>query len=229
MNNKIVIYTAIAGHTKDILRDPEPIPNVDYICFTDQIIRSKIWKIVPFEFNGKNPVLIAKYPKILPHRIFKDYEISIWVDGNVIPKNNIVDKCNSYLDGYNMALHLHPKRNCIYKEMERVIEVDKCEISHIFNNLKEYIKIGMPEKFGLYECGVLFRRHNEKEISDAMELWWNEISLNDHYRDQISFPFILWKTGLSIYSIDEDLRKNCCLSFRHHINKFNRRIMRKVA
>ena len=78
-DKKVVIYTCISGNydsLKEVVRKEE---NIDYICFTDQDIKSESWEIRPIpkylEFfdNTKR----ARCIKILPHIFLDEYDISI--------------------------------------------------------------------------------------------------------------------------------------------------------
>ena len=52
----------------------------------------------------------------------------------------------------------------------------------------------MPEDFGVFLCGVLIREHNNPVCVKLMEDWWKELEEGSR-RDQISFPYVLWKNG----------------------------------
>lgn len=212
-----VIYTAIAGSGRDILRDPEPVDGVDYVCFTDQPLKSNIWNIRPFEFNDESNVIKAKHPKILPHLYFNDYDISIWVDGNILPKNGIVAICNSVLNHYEMALHVHPRRNCIYCEIDHLLNKNSVYSGMLKKQRDEY---DVPVNNGLWECGVLFRKHNDEKVIKTMELWWSEIIKRRQPRDQVSFAYSIWKTALPILNIHGDLRKKEYVNYvKHNVAK----------
>ena len=80
---RIAIYTSIFGGYDDLIDDQFQMDGVDYICFTDRDIKSKTWKVVKSTpiYNDSNRN--AKKYKVLPHRYLKDYDWSIWVDGNI--------------------------------------------------------------------------------------------------------------------------------------------------
>ena len=81
---KKVIYTSIFG-SEYYLHDPEvkQKSNWNYICFTDNPnYKSDFWCVVlvPKMYDGARD---SKKPKILPHRYLQDYDISVWIDGDV--------------------------------------------------------------------------------------------------------------------------------------------------
>ena len=47
------------------------------------------------------------------------------------------------------------------------------------------------------EGALIVRKHNEKECVYLMEQWWEQIK-NYSHRDQLSFNYVLWKTGKKI-------------------------------
>ena len=85
-NKKIVIYTCISGNYDDICVPKIKENNVDYIMFTNNEKIKKnnnIWTIenIPENVAKLNDnVLINRYIKMHPHKLFKDYDISIYID-----------------------------------------------------------------------------------------------------------------------------------------------------
>lgn len=87
---KKVVYTCISGQY-DILTDPVFInKEFDYVCFTDQPFYSEVWQIrpIPEELNSLSQVKKQRIVKICPHRYLPEYDLSIWVDGNIIIKGD---------------------------------------------------------------------------------------------------------------------------------------------
>jgi len=216
--NKKVIYTAIFGGY-DQLPDPTFKPkDWDFICFTDSDIQSDIWDIrkVPaiYEDSTRN----ARKYKVLPHRWFPDYDYSLWVDGNIIIRDNINDLIPNYLQKVNLAVHDHNQnlldpRNCVYKEAEIIFHFGKINGNYkdnpilIKNQMEKYIKEQYPPNNSLAVTMQLLRRHNEKDCIKAMEQWWEEIKYGSK-RDQLSFNYSLWKTNMSFNYFKGDSRNN---------------------
>jgi hypothetical protein len=213
---RIVIYTALAGGGRDAIVDPAPIPGVDYVCFTDQPLTSKIWQIRPFNWiHPREAVRTAKHPKVLPHLYFPGHDLSLWVDGNITPGPDVKTLADMYLQRHALALHRHPRRACPYKEAAVVAQEQKDHRELIFTTGQRIRKAGLPPNNGLWECGILFRRHHDPVVKEAMKLWWQEIEVGTQ-SDQIAMAFVLWKTGLSFRSIDGNLRESPFFSFQSH-------------
>ena len=181
MDGKLVNYTALVGF-HDEKRD-------DIVCYSEY---SKFVK----------PVMNAKVYKILPH-LFFDADVSVWTDANV----KIVDVkafVEEHLKGNDLVLFRHPYRKCIYEEVKSVISDDYLK-RDIENQILEYRAQNYPENNGLYECGVIIRRHNKK-VETFNNAWWAEICRWSS-RDQISFPYVLSKfPDIKLGVIDGNMR-----------------------
>ena len=68
------------------------------------------------------------------------------------------------------------------------------------NQVNLYKEAGFPEKFGMREFSVIVRKHNNAECIKLMEQWWEQVNQYT-MRDQISFPYVLWKSGRTISTI----------------------------
>lgn len=207
--NKKVIYTCISGEY-DILKDPIYInTDYDYICFTDQHFESNVWDIrpIPKELNNLSQVKKQRFIKIMPHVYLKNYDFSIWVDGNV----NILNDINEYTitnckkeDG-TIIIGKHPSRNCIYDEMKACASLKKDSMEIMLPQINKYKEEGFPKNYGLPQTCIIFRYHNEKDCVKVMEAWWNELK-NGSHRDQLSFSYALWKNkSTKMHYVDKSL------------------------
>ena len=204
MAKPIVIYTAITNRY-DNLKEPLHVVNsADYICFSDCVFKSKIWNIQPIPCTDWGRVRQARYPKILPHRFFPEYKISIWVDGSIKIIGNLEKLINLYLNKCDFALCEHScKRPSIEAEVKICIKKFKRQKEVFIKQLAAYKNVKF--KGPIYETGMLLRRHNN--IKNAMEDWWGEV-IKYSNRDQISLPYIIWKHSLNIKAITMNVRNN---------------------
>lgn len=193
----VKVYSAICGNFDK--------PRKDIHVFTDNL-----------SDRFKLPVMNAKIYKILPHKYFSS-EFSIYVDGNIflnVPDTKIL---NDLLKDSDMAVFRHPVRKCLYQEYlpakDRVMQVYK---NLIDEQILKYRQEGMPEMFGLAECGMIIRRHNDitNEFNDR---WWAEICRYTN-RDQVSFPYVLWKMKdrIKVNFIDGNVRKHPYFKYANH-------------
>lgn len=224
--NKKLIYTAIFGDNH-YLHNPEIVSsNYDYICITDSDqYTSDIWeikKVTPlYSHGGLNN---RKY-KVLPHRFFDNYDISVYIDGDLkitSDLNNLVEKYTQYplsvldhsLCGVNTTGNLN-SRNCIYDEANFIKWLGdnhprkhyKDNIDTIFSQMDRYKIEEYPTKNGLARTSVIIRNHNNPLVIKVMEDWWLELKYWSK-RDQLSFPYVCWKNNFKYTFIPEDIDFN---------------------
>jgi hypothetical protein len=219
---RIAIYTSIFGGYDDLIDDQFQMDGVDYICFTDRDIKSKTWKVVKSTpiYNDSNRN--AKKYKVLPHRYLKDYDWSIWVDGNIKVISDIRGTCLG--DSYKVYDHtqVFDNRNCIYDEAQTILNFGKINSERepergikawkdnpelIVNQMNRYISEGYPKQNGLATNPIIIRNHNSTNVVKNMEDWWLEIKHNSK-RDQLSFNYIAWKNNFNFVYLQGDSRKN---------------------
>ncbi len=210
IQDRLAVYTAIYGGT-DILIDPPIIPaNCDFFCFTDRDdVDSSIFKVI------KTPRLFpndtnrsAKFFKVFPHKVLPDYEYSFWIDARTYIKDeNIFKKTVNLLKDNNLAIFKHPERTSIYDEAKTCIDWGKDKAEIINPQIEKYKKDGYLDQVRLIAGTFIFRRHHSRDVIKFEEGWWKEI-LKHSKRDQISFPYIAWKTKLKFNVIEKDTNNN---------------------
>lgn len=210
--NKNVIYTCITGKY-DTLLDPTYITEgFDYICFTDnEDFKSKIWDIrpLPKETEELSQVKKQRYVKLNPHKLLHEYDISIWVDGNVSINGDLNEFINSTIKKeISVYVPQHPSRNCIYAESKAVISMKKDKKEIVDPQMKRYEEEGFPKNYGLLQSNILLRKHNESDCIRLMEAWFDELKENSH-RDQLSFNYVLWKNSdINVVYMDKFIYKS---------------------
>jgi hypothetical protein len=197
---KKVLYTCLTGNY-DTLRQHSCIDfEYDYICFTDNnrllmMGDYGVWKIKPLQYTCSDNTRNSRWHKTHPHILFKDYDISIWVDSNVDIKDEFFfsNVMKNKLD--KIKIPLHRSCNCIYKECKRVVRFNK-ELPENSLKIKKFLQDNhFPKRYGLNETNVIYRKHNDIQIVTIMEMWWYFIN-NYSKRDQLSLSYVLWKHGI---------------------------------
>lgn len=211
--NNIVLYTSIFGGYDGLLPQPN-IKGIDRICFTDRKIRSHSWNVVQVEPELTDPVRNSRKIKILAHHYLKEYETSIYIDGNYLVIGNLYSLLEKSFLNANMAIFDHnqttaDKRDCVYDEYKALLAMgarkDDPEIMR--RQVEKYRAEGYPAHNGLIFGAALIRKHNEPDVIRTMERWWSELE-NGSRRDQLSFNYSAWKENLNFTIIDGDLRNN---------------------
>ncbi len=207
MNKKIVVYTAIFDNYDPLWSPKYKSESCDYVCFSDnQKLRTKTWTLAQLSSEHLPPALLNRKVKILPHLYFPDYEYSIYIDGNIEIIGDMEELVNKYIKDNLMACSQHQKRNCIYEEAEKCIELGKGDAHRIRRQMLNYRKVGYPKNFGLTDNSILLRRHNEPAVVKVMEDWWSELQ-NGSMRDQLSFNFVAWKHNFKYIFMKDSVRK----------------------
>lgn len=210
--NKKVVYTCITGNY-DSLLDPQYISDgFDYICFTDNMnIKSNAWEIKPLpkETEELSQVKKQRYIKINPHKLLKEYDLSIWVDGCVTLKSDLNELLDETLkEDCSIYVPKHPSRNCIYSESIAVVKMKKDKKENVDPQIERYKQEEFPKNYGLLQSNILIRKHNNEDCIKLMEDWFNEVK-NGSHRDQLSFNYVSWKNkDIKISYLDKDICKS---------------------
>ena len=192
----IVVYTAISQGYDGLREDQIISPNADYVAFVDVPTISYVWDVRNIYRQFLDPMREAKIYKILPWQYF-DCEYSIWIDGTIAIKCDPQILIDKFLDGYDMAVFKHKWRDDIYEEYEVDMKVRTREPFILRETQRQkYLNEGHPAHSGLFECGVLVRRHSKK-VKRLCETWWSEISAFSA-SDQCSFMYSVRKHDFEI-------------------------------
>ncbi|MGE4294074.1 MAG: glycosyltransferase domain-containing protein [Campylobacterales bacterium] len=213
--SRSVIYTSISGDYDTLYEPTGEFRDIDFVCFTDNPnVSSKRWEIRSLPKTIKNPILASRHPKILPHMYFPDHETSIYIDGNFEPQRSIDELLEKYLADKPILLFRHPRRDCAYKEIEECLRVAKGNPDILIAQRESYLGAGFPFSFGLYEAGVMVRKHHASKVAEAMEAWWQQFE-KFCGRDQVSLPYALWQTGLVPTVVSTTVRDTFFFSRQH--------------
>tara|TARA_Y100000034_G_scaffold12174_1_gene12777 strand:- start:3266 stop:4885 length:1620 start_codon:yes stop_codon:yes gene_type:complete len=213
-----VIYTAIIGGYDELIEPDFKPDGWDFVCFTNRDLKSNTWEIrKTLPLYGDNTRTARKH-KLLAHRLFPDYDYSLWIDGNIKVRDD-VNELLSHLDDCNYATYNHLQntldpRDCIYEEAFTILELGiknggnyKDDPELIKRQMERYVEEGFPKNNGLVVQMEVLRRHNEDDVVYSMEKQWIELKHNSK-REQLSFNYIAWKNNLKFNYIQGDSRNN---------------------
>ena len=218
---KKVVYSVILGNYDKI--HPFNLQNgFDFILFTDISninCNETNWTIFPLpnELKDRNISRVKKqrFIKLHPHLYFKNYNLSIYIDASFQIKGDL----NQFLlrvitTKYKIYTFEHPARNKIFNETFAVVKSGK-ESQNLSKFIRErYKKEKFPDNNGLIESCLIIRKHNEREVIENMHKWYEEIEKYSH-RDQLSFNYIAWKTGIKIKYISKRFTMNYFNKYGH--------------
>lgn len=198
---KRVIYTSIVGAI-DSLMQPQVIdPRYDYICFVRKAdgIDGGIWQIREIPACSGDDRMLSRYPKLHPAELLPGYEWTLWMDGNLrIRSQAFYDLLDDLIaGGVQMAVPLHPLRDCIYDEARAVVAADKESCSAAMRVIGFLKDKGFPRHAGLYENAVLLRRGGDPALAAMDSMWWGFLQTLSG-RDQLSMVYCARKCSVSI-------------------------------
>jgi hypothetical protein len=209
-NVKIAIITANIGERCGgvLMEQSKKFDGVDYHAFVDEKKQESMWT-QHNSLNFTNDKLFkdrrnAKVYKILPFLFLPTYDYYIWIDStHDIIKHplDIITMING-----DVSVFKHSERNCIYDESNAVKFLKYDYLDLIDNQMGNYFKDGYPPKNGLYElpCFVIKNSDTSKKLC---LMWWEQICKYTS-RDQLSFPYVLWKLGITPQILEGIAGKN---------------------
>jgi hypothetical protein len=218
----VVVYTAVFNDY-DILRGPV-IRNdsVRYVCFSDRAVaRTDGWEIARVDLPARNHPYAQRFHKIMSHRVLPDADVTLYLDGNfqlLVDPHEII---GDHLNGADLALFRHPSRQDVYAELEACAARSKDDEGLLQVVAERYAEEGMPRDRFLHAAGMILRRHTP-EVLAFNEVWFNEL-LQTGVRDQPALAHSLWKTGIAVETIDDDIRDNSYVGFHQHKTRLLRK------
>ncbi len=222
--DEIVVYTSVFNNYESLQKNDNFKKKCDFICFTDNPkLESKLFEIYAVNNDFENFAQNVRLYKLLPHRFFKKYKYSIWIDGSLLLKTGFDPKklIDKYLRDNSTAFFRHPERNCIYDECEACIKLKRDNEDIIKKQKQEYLKNHYPKNNGLICGSFIIREHNDKQTIALGEAWWKEIC-NFSRRDQISFNYVAHKLNYSYTKIDGNAYNNKYFKFAGHKGIFQK-------
>ena len=190
---KITVYTAVFGDFEKVFA-PTVLGDARYICFSDGCEVEEPWELVKVASTERTPRRDARKYKALSHIFVPDVDYTVWVDGNIriqAPPEKMLE----WLEGNDIAARRHLQRKTLYAEVKACKDYGLWPEEPFDAQADFYQQEGCPETTGLFETQVVIRRHTEK-IEKLNEAWWEQLQKYS-CRDQVGFPYVLWKTGVT--------------------------------
>jgi len=185
------------------------------MVFTDRKVAADRATVVKeFVPSGPDSRRRAKRYKILPHK-YTGTPSSLWIDGSVQCLPGAVEAF-AQSDCDMKVFRLWPPWDAdktVYNHGATCIKLGKDDPEVIDAQLARYRADGLGPHT-LMAGTILFRKHTT-EVINFCELWWGEIE-NGSVRDQISFPYVAWKTGIKVEYVDA-LPKDLGFIKRRHL------------
>lgn len=204
----IIVYTCVAGRYDHALMPVVAEPGVRFVCFTDKPAHLKAdgWEIRPLASSERltDGHCINRFHKFFPHRLFPQAQWSIYIDGNLRFAGRFADLVARVRDsGADIGAFHHPHAHTLAREAEvcALSKFDARDFSVIDEQLRSYAADGIDLQQVIPACYVLVRDHRAAALTQAMSLWWSQI-FEFCKRDQISFGWVVAKSGLRLQALD---------------------------
>lgn len=221
---RLCVYMAVFGGYNKPPESIPAVPGVDYFYFTDQNVNlPPPWQgVIVDRPADRGAVEFNRYYKMFPAKFLQDYDLSLYLDGNVTITGDI-SQFIARAKEYPFTAFRHPKRHNIVQEAGanfRLNRLSLVELPNVAKQISRYYGEGYPDEY-LIEANILLRRHDSQALFDAMDLWWREFEIGVK-RDQLSLGYCLWRADVEPNIIDAlDRRKKGGLFFCRAHPKLN--------
>lgn len=188
----IIIYTAITGDY-DALRQPSlPAEGFRFICFVNKGSKKSdfegAWQIIEIPEDCTDRTLLARKQKLNPHKVLpEDCEYSLWIDGNIIIKDDSLYRRCLELQSRNIlyAGIRHPFNDCPYAEAEKCLKDRREKFSTLMRVVSFLRRDQVSEHSGMMETNLILRKHNDPAVVRFDEMWWERLRRYSN-RDQLT-------------------------------------------
>lgn len=220
LRSRLVVYTALFGDYDDLfVPSPEQAAQCDFVIFTDQPSVPAPWRRGQVDFASADNAQRNRFHKVLPHRLFPQYQWSLYLDGNIDLRADPTEFLDRYCSrGPAFFLFPHPIRTSIAEELGACIEGRKDDAVLMLRQVARYFDSGFGHAFPLTENNVLLRRHNDPALVALSEAWWEEIRSRSG-RDQLSLPYVVETSGyknVALFGNDISARTSPDFRMRPH-------------
>ena len=214
-SHRRVIYTAIFG-AYDAASRPPPLLSEgwDFVAFTDGEPLPAPWRTVHVE-SRDDPQRLARAFKILDHATLEAYDETVWVDGSatlLVPPARLSQLLP---ESSAISVFRHPSRHSLRAEALACVVYGKAPASLVARQVWAYEREGLPSEAPLIASGLVLRRTGDAQLRRLMREWYANLSRYSA-RDQLSFGYATWATGVRPRVLNHDIFANPFVSFRAH-------------
>ena len=225
---RFAIYSAIIGKYDEILQPSVVDDRFDYVLFADCLPEGKqgVWQVRRIEYANPIKAKVARYVKTHPEALLPEYEASLWLDANIsIVGKEIYDRfVELFESGTLVASVKHVAYDCVYNELFSVLDFRYESEEVVVKWGHELRKRDFPKHAGMFETGLLYRRHSSDIVKGFDASWWKYIDAYSK-RDQLSFTVALYNASLSCELFlpeGKNVRNSSELRFVNHNNDISK-------
>jgi len=205
---KIAVITANTGKFEKPVPYVEQSVPYDFHMFTDENF--------PPRYCSMTPRLQARIPKMFGWQMAPGYDYYIWVDSScALLHPDSVKWFIVMCAKFDFVVFKHPSRNTIREEADYLKQRLRMNCDYITTRYKNEL---IDEQMKVIEddptyvdnrliASTAFAYRNCEKIHNAMIQWWYHTS-RFHSVDQLSFPYVLFKSWCSVNVIPVPMRQN---------------------
>ncbi|HEV2169933.1 MAG TPA: glycosyltransferase domain-containing protein [Candidatus Binatus sp.] len=181
----IAVYTVITENYDNLRQIPAGAlaEGVRYVCFSDRPRQVFPWEVLPFPQLGGNSHRMSRIPKMLPHLLLPEAEISIYMDGafslHSPPKQVVAE----LLGDADIALFRHPSHGSFHEERDFYQRQHGFIPADVEAEYQRMCAMNVPVNGDFWAGGFLLRKNNER-VNGFNEMWMREFmrgSSNDQF------------------------------------------------
>lgn|ERR1719433_64622 len=159
------------------------------------------WGRISHEMVRNN--MAAKFYKmnmfLLPQAAGMD--IIFWCDADSIEQAcqepHLAEQIRDSLSGNPLAVKAHEVRQSVHAEVEPADEMCRMRgYQHGMQDMQDALahmeEMGFKDDAGLFHCDQFILDARSPVVRNLLHTWWHEVQ-DYTFRDQISFPFVLWR------------------------------------
>lgn len=193
---KICLYTTQFGNYDRV--SPRYFEsNVDFIVFSDiKNIKIPGWKVIYID-DKRSSIEKNRELKFNPYKYLGEYEISLYLDASIEVTKDPYLFIIGKMDGVTIYLSKHPRRNNYLEEAASCAVVGADSAKVLLETIKKLSRVYGFAVPGLYECGLIIRKHSDSVVKSMCEEWF-DLWLRESKRDQLYAPVLINKYKPSI-------------------------------
>lgn len=199
----VVVYTCVSNGYDAVTAVPVQW-RARFVMFHDGTVDvPEGWESRILSAGELKGVAFNRYAKMLPHRLDLPGDRSMYVDGNMFFKQDPADRIDQVTSANPFAAMAHPEMNCPFADIRRALRIGFVWPGPAMRIARELRRLRLPDDVGLFEAGILYRRHNDPATIRLCEEWWRLWQIG-YPRDQPLLIAASHKTGVPITSLGKN-------------------------
>lgn len=216
--DKIAVISASLGGIDNPVEHTNQLVEADYFHFTDENFPPRV--------NSMTPRLQAKIPKMFGWQLKPYYDYYLWLDGNIrLAHHESLQYFLDAVEDHDIAVLQHPDRNTIWWEYRynwRALNSNapsnymaKRYKNELLDEQMAVIKADKDFKDDMLVNGGVFMYRNTPEVHKMLTEWWYYVS-RYLISDQLSWAYVLKKSGLRVNVLPDNVADCMWLSLERH-------------